>query len=264
MADPIPDLLVELLLLGELPEPEARELRRRLEAEGDPRLEQLERSNEAVLERYPPSMMVPRLRRRLGWSPVVRRWRIPTAMLASAAAVALVWTLGSGRPPESTRIDPQDGAMTRAPSPAPERIIDKGSERLLVHRKLPGGSEQLESGAQVDAGDVLQLGYVPGQQTHGVIVSIDGAEGVSLHWPPTTDDETALAEGPTQLEYAFELDGSPRFERFFFVTARESIEVSDVMEAARSLASQADAREAPLGLPERWDQLGVVLLKRED
>lgn len=270
MADEIPDLLVELLLLGELPEPEGSDLRRRLEAAGDPRLEQLARSNAEVLERYPPSMMAARLRGALGEPPRarVRRWRAGVAGLAAAAALALVWVVRptSSDPTPSDPTSEPAGEQSEAPpvGERDEQVRHKGSERLLVHRQLPTGAEQLQSGALVDPGDVLQLGYVRGDRSHGVIVSIDGVGAVTLHWPPSPDDDTALADGPTQLDYAFELDGSPGFERFFFVTASQPLPVQEVMGAVRALAGRDDARHAPLRLREGWAQLDLLLDKRED
>lgn len=265
MADEIPDLLVELLLLGELPEPEGSALRRQLEAAGDPRLEQLARSNAEVLERYPPSMMAARLRGALGERPRARGrgWRAGAAGMAAAAALALVWVVRP-TPSEPTSEPTGEQAEALPVGEGDEQVRDKGGERLVVHRKLPTGAEQLLPGALVAPGDVLQLGYVRGDRSHGVIVSIDGVGAVTLHWPPNPDDDTALADGPTQLDYAFELDDSPGFERFFFITASQPLPVQEVMGAVRALAGRDDARHAPLRLREGWAQLDLLLDKRED
>lgn len=268
MADEIPDLLVELLLLGELPEPEASVLRGRLAAAGDPRLEQLARSNAEVLERYPPSMMAAALRRALGEPPRARGrgWRAGVVGLAAAAALALVWVVRpDAADPISEPAEPPGEPAEVVPLDEPaERVRDKGGERLVVHRKLPTGAEQLRPGSRVAPGDVLQLGYVPGDRSHGVIVSLDGVGAVTLHWPASPDDDTALADGPTELDYAFELDGSPGFERFFFVTASQPLPVHEVMGAARALAQRDDARRAPLRLREGWAQRDLLLDKRDD
>ena len=46
----VPDLLVEQLVLGELPEAQAQSVRARLAADNDPRLERLEASNTDILD----------------------------------------------------------------------------------------------------------------------------------------------------------------------------------------------------------------------
>jgi hypothetical protein len=88
----VPDILVEQLLLGELPEAQARQLR------ADPliraRMAELEASNREILERYPPEVMV----KRIGWRlekqaaparSAPRRWSLPR--LAPAAGWCCCW-----------------------------------------------------------------------------------------------------------------------------------------------------------------------------
>ena len=51
------------------------------------------------------------------------------------------------------------------------------------------------------------------------------------------------------LPHAYALDDAPGFERFFFLTARDPIDVPQSLAALRSLASRADSATAALELP---------------
>jgi hypothetical protein len=62
-----------------------------------------------------------------------------------------------------------------------------------------------------------------------LIASIDGAGVVTLHYPANADAPalaTALAQKPTSLPQAYVLDDAPQFERFFFITSEDPIEVA--------------------------------------
>lgn len=276
MPEPIPDVIVELLALGELEEAEAAEVRARLEADGDPRLEAIERSNAEVLARYPVHEEVEQLTRalRAGSSPVTpvsraaRRPRrgltVVTAALALAASVALVWAWGPLADGEDTpEPEPERVAVVTVerPPPAPlDHVRHKGTQRLVIHRR--GRDAPLGPGDAVEPGDVLQLSYANGARRHGVIVSLDGAGVATLHWPAQRGDPTDLSPGLVRLDYAYELDEAPGFERFFFVAADEPLDVDVVVAAARALESGPDPRSADLALPDAWGQVSLLLIKR--
>jgi hypothetical protein len=75
-----------------------------------------------------------------------------------------------------------------------------------------------------------------------------------LHFPRSPEHATRLSSGGAQLlPYAYELDDAPRFERFYFVTSRQTIDVNAVLESGRRLGGRS---KKPLVLPD-----GVVLSK---
>jgi hypothetical protein len=137
---------------------------------------------------------------------------------------------------------------------------------LRVHRKTPDGSERLSDGAQARAHDVLQLGYVRDSYAFGVLLSIDGRGGVTLHHPshPAGTTELAKQRGPQLLPEAYELDDAPDFERFIFVAADRPLSVEAVRAAASALAqSPARARREPLPLSVPAAQRSLLLNKSE-
>jgi anti-sigma factor RsiW len=266
----IPDLLIEQLALGELPEGKARELER------DPRvrarLEELAASDREILERYPPERMGRLIRQRLEKEEQLkgerprgeRRMRersarrpfprlVPAVAFATAAVVVgaagvllatvAPWRQGAGS--EATRM--------------------KGAQpRLEIFLKTDSGPEELRAGGEVRAGDVLQIRYVAAARKYGVIFSIDGRGVLTLHFPSSAGASSLLAQqGETSLEYAYKLDDAPGFERFFLVTSNRAPAVQEVLAAGRRLA--ADPRQASKGqleLPSGMEQWSLLLAKR--
>jgi hypothetical protein len=248
----VPDILIEQLLLGELPEAKARQLRH------DPlvraRVEELQASNREILERYPPEVMG----KRIGWRlekqtpPPVRPVRWTLARLAPVAGFAAL-LIAAGV--SLATLAPWRGEVTR---------VKGGRPHLVIYRKTDAGAEALAAGSGIRAGDVLQIGYVAAARKYGVIFSIDGRGGLTLHFPATPAASSLLeAEGETRLEYAYQLDDAPGFERFFLVTADRAPAIAEVLTAGRRLASDPrQARQASLALPAGLEQWSVLLAKK--
>jgi len=270
------DYYLERYILGELPEEDAQEIRRR--ASTDPEvlaaLENIESSNRAILLRYPPSAIKERLLGQMAEAEAGKnksKWLIRTAPLrrvlyvssAFAAALILLVLVRPSLRKEGVREESRAGE---------EYFQAKGIEapdlsktQLLVYRKNDNRVEMLTDGSLSKSGDLLQLAYVSAQAPYGIILSIDGRGGVTLHYPP----EEGLATNLTQnkrvlLPNAIELDNAPGFERFFFLTSESPIEATGIMERARSLAADTGrARVEKLKLPEGIDQSSLIILKGE-
>ena len=251
----VPDILVEQLLLGELPEAQARQLR------ADPRIRarmaELEASNREILERYPPEVMV----KRIGWRlekqaaparSAPRRWSLPRLAPAAGLAVLL---LAAGAVLVTVAPWRDSGELTR---------LKGARSHLVIYRKTAGGAEALAAGSGIRAGDVLQIGYVAASSKYGVIFSIDGRGLLTLHYPASPQSSSQLSDqGETLLDYAYQLDDAPGFERFFLVTADRAPSVEEVLAAGRRLASDPrQARQAGLGLPSGLEQWSMLLAKK--
>jgi len=235
MTDRIPDLLVEQLLLGELPPEQAQQVQAQLEAAGDPRLEQLRASNEAALGDYPPDQIARRIQARIdALEPDTEagfRWPLwaTAGLLAAAAATILVLaTRPDAEPPAA--VDGERVAVVDPPYG--ERI--KGDAAVVLERQRGTRAEPLLAGAAVSAGDTLQVSYRSGGWAHGVLVSVDGAGAVTLHFPDDASGDTALQN--EAVLHAFELDDAPDFERFLFFTAKEPLDPSVIVDRVETLA----------------------------
>jgi hypothetical protein len=215
-----------------------------------------------LLESCPPEQLARRVRARLAAEPRLarrgsqqrQRYRLAALLVTACAALAL-WRTPSDH--EVGRV-----AEERGSDELGERAKGVGLE-LRVFRQQGAVVERLEPGARVAAHQVLQLGYARAGFTHGVLLSIDGRGGVTLHAPREQGDSTALSARNEQLlSEAYELDDAPGFERFILVVSRQPLSVEQVLGAARSLAQDIDqARTAKLPLTLPNEQRSVLVWK---
>jgi hypothetical protein len=223
----IPDWLLERLVAGELPSDQADELRKRLRESGDePRLDEIRRSNEAILAEHPAQAVASEIRRRLESArrPVAQRlrplWALSMAT-ACVAGLAMLWAVRDHR-----------GGIATHPAEQADDVRTKGEVKpeLLVYRKTSAGSEQLHGHAVVRRGDTLQIRYVAGGKSFGIIASTDSRGHITFHLPEAPGPAAQLLrDGERALPHAYELDDSPGFERFVFVTAATPFDANDVL-----------------------------------
>lgn len=251
------EYLLELAAAGELPEEERRRVldaAPRAPDGGDP-LADLARDGAATLDRHPPEQVAAEVARRAAAAPRPgRRWWLVVPVLAGFAA-ALVAAVAVPR----RALAPGAGG----PEGARDSVRVKGlAPHLLVHRRTRQGAEQVAPGTPVRPGNLVQLGYVAAGRPYGAIVSLDGAGGVTRHWPVAGAAAATLESGrEVLLPESFRLDAAPRFERFFLVTSDHPFDVGAVLQAARALASRPDAHDGRLPLPSGLAEVDVVLPK---
>lgn len=105
---------------------------------------------------------------------------------------------------------------------------------LLLYRKRASEVEQLADSSVAYTGDLIQIFYRAAGKPFGVIVSVDGRGTVTQHLPASGARAVRLVQGdPVPLDYSYELDDAPKWERFYFLTADMSFDVRDVAQAAK-------------------------------
>ena len=262
----LPDWLVERAALDEVPPASRERIERAEPRELADRVAALRDDNAAELARHPAGPAVAQIeariaaerrqrsarrRRRLGW----------LGLATSAAAVLVVARFAA------VRAVPDRLAIHEPARPAQDdgtRV--KGSPRLSAFRQAGQQAERLDQDAVVRAGDVIQLRYHAGGRGYGVIASVDGAGVVTLHFPLREDappEATAMAPDTTALPHAYALDDAPRFERFFFITANQPVDVGQALAALRSLAHRDDSATTWLELPAGVHQWSLRLRKAD-
>jgi len=254
----VPDLTLERYRLGEMTPEEAAALERRLHGDHElrQRLQALEASNEEIRRRYSPAVLAAHVRRRLEAhtkdAPRTASSRFfglhwGTAVVLAGVLVLFVLVV----PP---LLGPGDESTDRI----------KGLEpTLLLFRKTPEGSEPLQDGATARAGDLIRIGYRAAGHLWGVIVSVDGRGVVTQHLPRDGAQAARLSsESQVLLDFAYELDDAPRWERFYFVAGSAPFDATPVIEAARGVAASGAASPPP-ALPIRMNvkQSSVLLIK---
>lgn len=243
----ISDYKLERYLLGELPSNELDSIRRR--AEDDlgvrKRLEALEQSNRELSEKYHSAWMSRRIQLKME-GPVVdekrrfaaiQSWAVPVAVAAMLMVVVLPTLFG---PDEETRV--------------------KGLEpQLKLFRKTGTGSERLEDGSLAGEGDLVQIVYIAAGERYGVVISSDGWGTMTLHLPLEGKHAVELQqEGPDNLDFSYELDDAPRWERFYFITADIPF---DIAVARMAIRRAEDAGIEELALPRGFKQDLFILEK---
>jgi hypothetical protein len=246
----VTELTLERYRLGELPEPELQEVRRALaeDAELRLRLQALERSDADLRQQYPPAWMARRIRLRAeapaaahrperGW--LIRLWPVP---VAAAALLAVVPALLRSGPSETERIKGEVAG-------------------LHLFRRTVSGCEALADSATAGQGDLVQIVYRGLGRRYGVILSVDGRGAVTVHLP--SEGKTAVQlrqDGPDTLAYAYELDDTPGWERFYLVAADRPFPVAQVVTAAQTAAASGSG---DLVVPEGFSQDSFFLRKRD-
>jgi hypothetical protein len=99
-----------------------------------------------------------------------------------------------------------------------------------------------------------------------VIISIDGRGVVTLHYPEEGHAPAKLElNRKVLLPRAYQLDDAPGFERFFYLSSKNPVNVGAVMEAARSLARDpARSRIDPIRTDGGIQQVSIIINKSAD
>ena len=253
--------MLERYLLGELPRRERRRIEKELERDPALRaeLEELRASDRQILASYPAEHVIPEILKRAALArprpAAPRHWRL--AWLAGPALALALFLLVILPPLIQHRLSvPEDYIASKGGGSLP-------GPNLQLYRKSGDGERMLRDGDTARAGDRLQLAYIPGEQTHGVIFSIDGAGSITLHFPEKADGSTALKRGRRIfLAYSFELDRAPVFERFFFISARQALPTAAILAAAEKLAADPGrAMSGTLDLPAGCRQSSLLIRK---
>ena len=234
----VPDLYLERYVLGELPEDERGRIERLLAL--DPalrsRLDALKSSDVEIARQYPPALLDERIRARARGDSrreVTTGRRGPGWLAPALAAAAVVLAVGAG--------------VLRSPAPADGIRLKGGEAELVVFRKTTAGSERLGPGALAGPGDLIRVGYRAAGQPYGAILSTDGNGNVTQHLPRSGGRAAPLETGGTVLlDFSYELDDAPRWERFYLVTGDEPFDLEAVRRAARDVAAVGSEAAAPL------------------
>ncbi len=266
----VPDIVLERYRLSELPAVEAERLARQLREDETlrRRLAEIEASDDELLRSGVPERLAAGVRREArtagprsvtaGRRSPAWRWLILAAAVASAVVLVAVITLPAVR----GRMG-QPSSSSAGATASDDRV--KGLEpSLTLFRKGASGSEVLAENSVARAGDLIRVAYQAAGRAYGVIVSVDGRGGVTLHLPRSGSAAAPLQPGDrVLLEQAYELDDAPRWEKFYLVTGNEPFDVAPVVRAARRAAEAAGGDGPPaLDLPSGLEQASLSIAKK--
>ncbi len=135
---------------------------------------------------------------------------------------------------------------------------------LFIYKKDGDKAIRLVTNSKVQADDVIQLSYFAGSASYGAILSVDGNGVVTQHYPDFGDIPAMLLPiGEVSLDFAYQLDDAPRFERFIYIVGNTvfstSLYKAQLAQAAKSAATPDF--ELPDSLNGKATVFDIILLK---
>ena len=252
----IPDWKLERYLLKELPAEEMIRLEQQIARDESlrSRLRDLKQSDRNIQQAYPSAWMRRQIQMKAEKEPKHTRPVLPRWTLTVVPAMAILLLVAIF--PDI--IENSDEGVV------PSGIRLKGIQpSLQIFRKTESGSERLTEGKIVREHDLLQIAYLAAGHRFGMILSVDGRNTVTLHLPYNGNRSASLEqEGAVTLDFSYELDDAPNWERFYFITSEEPFEVDGVVRnIQRQLTQRSIPRDGSLNLTEHLNLMTILLRK---
>ena len=113
-----------------------------------------------------------------------------------------------------------------------ERI--KGNQvQLNIYKKTELGSELQMDSSFVQEGDQLQIEYIALDKGFGTIVSLDGNNTLTIHLNGEGNNPATITKEKELLNFSYQLDNAPEFERFYFFNSKNSFSTDSVFQAIK-------------------------------
>ena len=267
---PINDYLLEMYVLGILSNKKSREIKSQIDSDKslEIKLEKIKKSNLDFKVDNPSDIYIPKIIERYKKKTdfksndiLIPKERYKYWIFAVPTLVAALLLIIILSPIEKEKVSKQNNKKEYNILKG-NQDIDVSLPQLIIHRKRNDNIEILKDESKGKTGDLLQLAYIPADQTHGVILSIDGNGKVSLHYPLEGSDSTSLGEAKFFFPESIELDNAPEFERFFFITSNSKIDIEYVLKMAGKLGNDPNrAKKENLELPENLKQVSINIIK---
>lgn len=233
----IPDWKLERYLTGDLPESEMREIRE-MEATDEifaGRVKMLREDNRAILKKMPFERLSEKMEARelgtgrgMNGAGNVVSFKFVKIAAAAALVLAVVSVALFGQR-EIVPAQSSEGAQVMDVAMVTE--VENGTRikgldaRMEVWKKTGDSAVQMSNLDEAREGDEIQLRYAVPEKCFGMLFSLDGNGTITMHM---ANDNHAIELEPgkmTTLPFAYKLDNAPKFEKFFFVTSRETFDV---------------------------------------
>lgn len=124
--------------------------------------------------------------------------------------------------------------------------------------------ENIKNNSLAQEGDLFQIAYTAGNKKYGIILSLDGKETFTLHYPETEDKNCQLKHGQlVYLEHSYELDNAPDFEQFWFISSNTKIDIAGIIKMIKKgkIKNLMDT-SAKFSLPDHFSQHSILVKKR--
>jgi len=229
-------------------------------------LSALEKSDREILEAYPAAAMQTAVARKLAASRFKNRtssWNL-LRIVACAAALCLVLMVPFFVMKGEGSVATNMGGISLEAATDENRAKGVGS-RIYLYKKVGDQAVKLSDSESVSEGDIIQISYVASGAKYGAIVSVDGNGVVTQHYPEYGYTSALLeTNGEIPLEYSYQLDDAPSFERFLMITGDKPFTVSGIVDAVDSFDNKNLSLKADFSkyLPKNTKLTELLLLKK--
>lgn len=189
-------------------------------------LEEIRTSNNIILSKYTPSRMKEACEKKLQTqtNKAIHFPSYKTIGLLAAACLTLVISISLIKSSPFTDTVGKKGILSST-----ERAKGAGA-RLFVYKKEAKGASILKSFSKVSGGDIVQLSYVSAGHEFGAIISIDGNGTITRHLPDDGNMASTLKSGgEIALNFAYQLDNAPTFERFILISSSRNFSLTSII-----------------------------------
>lgn len=231
-------------------------------------LSALEKSDREILTVYPAAAMQAAVatklanskftKNRFGWNWNIQHVLACAAVLCLALMIPFFVTKGS-----SAKMSDAIGVTLES---ATDESRAKGvGSRIYLYKKVGDNAVKLADSDSVSAGDIIQISYIASGAKYGAIVSVDGNGVVTQHYPEYGYTSALLeTNGEIPLDYSYQLDDAPSFERFMLITGDKPFTVSGIVDAVDSFDNKNMSIKADFSkyLPKNTKITELLLLKK--
>lgn len=226
------DFELERLNLGEITKEEYLKNNNISEEELEKKLKALKASDEEILQFFPASSIKKNIEEKIektnksNEKPNVLKFPTKKHNSWIQVAVAAVILCAVGLPVTLS----QRTTEVRTKGNENSGIIAKGSNtpKLNLYKLVDSKAVKLRNKETVKAGDVIQLSYNAGVSSYGIIFSIDGNGVLTQHFPESGMSAKLISGKECILDFSYELDNAPKYEKFFFITSKTEFDLSDL------------------------------------
>ncbi len=120
---------------------------------------------------------------------------------------------------------------------------------LNVYKIENGKANLITSKEKLSVNDIVQMSYISAGKKYGYVVSVDSRGVKTVHLSDKEYSIELIGGGEILMPSAYQLDDSPKFERFFLVTADSKFKTSLVDQAINQLIESENTMYGKINLP---------------
>ncbi|MDY6933335.1 MAG: hypothetical protein SVZ03_03835 [Spirochaetota bacterium] len=102
--------------------------------------------------------------------------------------------------------------------------------QLFIYKKTGNSVHRLKEGATARENDILQIAFISEKQPYVMIVSVDGNNAVTLHFPDSeTGSSGVVLHKKMVIPNSYTLDRAPLYEKFFMITSLNKFNIPEML-----------------------------------